>query len=222
MAIKCGRCRSYHESVADVRKCFNGEDVTGTQGQLPASKCLTAPQVSYANKLLAHFNAVYTGTTPIEQLGRATDGRKLLDGLVAAREAQAHGKPFRLPENVAQSAKPVVSKPDARELPKVPKGYYATPSATGNNDLDFWFVDVVEREGQWKGFRSVSRVIGGRSNVRVKGTTRRDALVAIEKAGYEAAGMRFAQELGRCYRCGKHLTDDLSRQLGIGPVCRAA
>jgi hypothetical protein len=48
------------------------------------------------------------------------------------------------------------------------------------------------------------------------------ALKAIEAAGYEAARMTFAQELGRCYNCGKTLTDDTSRELGIGPKCRAA
>ena len=34
------------------------------------------------------------------------------------------------------------------------------------------------------------------------------------------AGPRFGREIGRCYVCGRTLTDELSRQLGIGPVCR--
>jgi hypothetical protein len=34
------------------------------------------------------------------------------------------------------------------------------------------------------------------------------------------AGPRFGQEIGRCYVCGRTLTDETSRSLGIGPVCR--
>lgn len=36
----------------------------------------------------------------------------------------------------------------------------------------------------------------------------------------KAAGERFGQEIGICYVCGRTLTDETSRMLGIGPVCR--
>jgi hypothetical protein len=35
------------------------------------------------------------------------------------------------------------------------------------------------------------------------------------------AGPRFGREIGRCYVCGRTLTDELSRSLGIGPICRS-
>lgn len=35
------------------------------------------------------------------------------------------------------------------------------------------------------------------------------------------AGPRFGREIGRCYVCGRTLTDETSRSLGIGPVCRS-
>jgi len=34
------------------------------------------------------------------------------------------------------------------------------------------------------------------------------------------SGPRFGREIGRCYVCGRTLTDELSRSLGIGPICR--
>lgn len=34
------------------------------------------------------------------------------------------------------------------------------------------------------------------------------------------AGPRFGREIGKCYVCGRTLTDETSRSLGIGPVCR--
>lgn len=101
---------------------------------------------------------------------------------------------------------------------QVADGYYATVSRTGNNDLDFWAVSTV-KSGDWAGFRSVSRVIGGRSDERVRGGERKAALEAI--AADADAAKRYADELGACYRCNRHLTDETSRQLGIGPDCRS-
>lgn len=106
----------------------------------------------------------------------------------------------------------------AGPFPQVPQGYYATPSATGNNDLDFWFVKRPT-EGTWAGRTFVSRVIGGRADASVRGATARAALEAILKMGFEASGDRFADELGHCKRCNRHLTDELSRQRRMGPDC---
>jgi hypothetical protein len=118
----------------------------------------------------------------------------------------------------------------------VPAGYYATPSITGNNDLDFWKVDRPT-EGKWAGYTFVRRVIGGHSDQnlprdskkRVKTDNRRlarvtqvAALEAIVKFGIEKSHELFGTELKFCRECGIHLTDELSRELGIGPVCRAA
>lgn len=125
-------------------------------------------------------------------------------------------------------------------------GYYAVESISGNNDLDFFMVYTDDTDGDWKGFRGVKRVIGGRADVPVKGAGRRAALEAIMAANYEvgsrtvtledgstvtlpardetgpeAAALRYADEIGRCRVCNRHLTDETSRILGIGPVCAA-
>lgn len=41
----------------------------------------------------------------------------------------------------------------------------------------------------------------------------------IEDAGVEQAGVRYGLEIGRCYKCGRTLTDETSRAQGIGPDC---
>lgn len=46
-------------------------------------------------------------------------------------------------------------------------------------------------------------------------------LQAIRQAGPEQAMQRYGQELGSCGHCHRTLTDETSRALGIGPVCRA-
>lgn len=48
-----------------------------------------------------------------------------------------------------------------------------------------------------------------------------DILQAIVDADPAKAQVRFGQELGHCYHCNRALTDEVSRGLGIGPVCRS-
>ncbi|MFI6732095.1 DUF6011 domain-containing protein [Nonomuraea sp. NPDC050451] len=47
-----------------------------------------------------------------------------------------------------------------------------------------------------------------------------DAVVEVIAADPVAAGRRFAELTTRCCRCGRALTDDLSKTYGIGPDCR--
>ncbi len=65
----------------------------------------------------------------------------------------------------------------------VPGGYYATPSRTGNNDLDFWRVDKP-MEGRWVGYTFVKRVINGNADQSVRGAESLGALAAIVDALY--------------------------------------
>jgi hypothetical protein len=121
---------------------------------------------------------------------------------------------------------------DWAKFKQIPAGYYATPSLTGNNDLDFWKVE--KGKGRWDGYTFVKRVIGGHddadiprdSKKRVKTqrvgekVTQARALAAIVDFGVQKSHERFGVELKYCRECGIHLTDELSRDLGIGPVCR--
>ena len=46
-----------------------------------------------------------------------------------------------------------------------------------------------------------------------------DAVSAMTGDEWEYAQMQFAQNLSRCFRCGRTLTDDQSRANGIGSEC---
>ena len=37
----------------------------------------------------------------------------------------------------------------------------------------------------------------------------------------DGASRLYAEQLGRCFVCGLELTDTISREMGIGPVCRS-
>lgn len=102
----------------------------------------------------------------------------------------------------------------------VPAGYYAVESATGNNDLDFYRVDVPET-GKYVGRVFVKRIVGGHPEFNIHSSQTPAVLDRIMAAGVDAAATKYGTEIGRCYRCNRILTDDLSRSLGIGPHCRA-
>jgi len=111
----------------------------------------------------------------------------------------------------------------AGDLSQIPVGYYATPSRTGSNDVDFW---KVEREdsGKWAGFTFAKRVLGGGSSgqtrvTRIHMSEQRSALAAIAKHGVEESRMLYAATMKRCTDCNRELTDDLSRARGKGEWC---
>ena len=95
-------------------------------------------------------------------------------------------------------------------LPQVADGRYAVTKDDGT--LMFYsvkkgkfvtFVDVWASDARWP----------------IKNTDEKKRILAAIAADPDA-GPRFGREIGRCYVCGRTLTDETSRRLGIGPVCR--
>lgn len=102
----------------------------------------------------------------------------------------------------------------------IPAGFYATPSRTGSNDLDFWKVRVSEKSG----FRSVARVVGGGDArtprlIEIGKQEQRAALGAILRTGIREAQEEYADKEERCMKCGRQLTDDDSRARRMGDWC---
>jgi hypothetical protein len=138
----------------------------------------------------------------------------------AAEGTLAHKDASPLIEALLALPKTSTTATTGTSLPDVPAGHYATPSRTGNNDLDFWRVDRPT-DGRWAGKTFVKRVIGGHEDQRVSFGETRQALEAILAAGLEEASRAYGQAIGRCGRCNRHLTDETSRAYGIGPDCRS-
>ena len=112
----------------------------------------------------------------------------------------------------------VVDRPEPTDTPDVAEGHYAVPSATGNNDLDFYRVDRPT-EGRWAGRTFVKRIIGGHPDTPVRGAEARDALERIALDA-EAAALLYGQTIGRCSICNHRLTRKYSRMVtGYGPDC---
>ena len=101
--------------------------------------------------------------------------------------------------------------------------YFALPSHTGNNDLDFYA--LVQSHRKTGTVMVLRRVLGGRtlesSPVVRKSEAERvlNALRAMSTEESDEAMKRFADELGRCCLCGRTLTDEESRARGMGADC---
>lgn len=144
------------------------------------------------------------GSTKVETCGSLIDGTVVRIGTEVFCQAQ-----------IAKTPRATAGQP----LPEVPEGFYAVTSRTGNNDLDFFSVDRPS-EGRWAGYVFVKRVIGGHEDTPVRGAEARQALEAIASAGISESQALYGIEIGRCGVCNRHLTDEVSRSLGIGPTCR--
>jgi hypothetical protein len=102
----------------------------------------------------------------------------------------------------------------------IPAGRYAivTPDELGQVDeIRFYEVDRPER-GKWAGAVFVSQH-SGPDSWPVRGSAKASVLqsISLDPAG---ACALYGREIGSCGVCGLRLTNEESRRLGIGPVCR--
>jgi hypothetical protein len=100
---------------------------------------------------------------------------------------------------------------------EVPSGHYAIES-NGQNDLLFVRVDNIT-EGKWAGRTFVKMIVGGHPDAPIRGAAALSVLKRITEAGVEDARTLYGQQIGRCWMCNRTLTDEASRQAGIGPDC---
>lgn len=105
--------------------------------------------------------------------------------------------------------------PTQPPLPDVPEGRYAVEGVDGR--LRFLRVDKPS-DGPWAGWTFVA-VQASDEFHRLKGDQPAKAIAKILEAGPREASLRYGRELGKCGVCGRTLTDENSREAGIGPTC---
>jgi hypothetical protein len=115
-------------------------------------------------------------------------------------------------------AAPASSAP-AEAVPSVPAGRYAVLGEDGTTD----FYRVDHGKGKWAGVTFVSLLLGSPGGLQESRISRAVKAAVLEKIAKEpeAACARFGHALGICGVCGAPLTNEESREIGIGPVCRA-
>lgn len=106
--------------------------------------------------------------------------------------------------------------------PVVPNGHYALRTANLGgehvNSVNFYEVRMPFT-GKWAGFLFVDHVVS-EEHYPVKGRAKFDILRELER-DLEGALALYGQEEQRCGICHRNLTNDLSREIGIGPICRS-
>lgn len=99
-----------------------------------------------------------------------------------------------------------------------PDGHYAVTDSNGK--LQFFVLARFPRNA--RRFATVSPscklVLGGKPDTPIVGLFATE-LVTRALKNPAGAALRYAQELGRCSRCNRHLTDEASRARGLGPEC---
>lgn len=97
----------------------------------------------------------------------------------------------------------------------LPAGLYALPTAQG---IERYKVERPSR-GRWEGYVFVTRLRGnGSEGEPLKGAAGHRVREALERDPLSAAAL-YGQQTGVCGICNRTLTDDASRERGIGPVC---
>jgi len=99
----------------------------------------------------------------------------------------------------------------------VPAGRYAVENAEGK--LGFYRVSRPE-SGRWAG-KTFVNVQASDDEYPVRGAAAVGSILTKIAVDPAAAAQRYGQEIGRCSRCGRTLTDEISRAAGMGPDCRS-
>jgi len=100
----------------------------------------------------------------------------------------------------------------------------------GSSQLAFYRVDNIvtgKLTDRWNGWVFVNQVIGGSKRGEKRGSQRpgssyrgtHEPMMQAILQDPRASMARYGQEIGSCGMCGKVLTDELSRERGIGPIC---
>lgn len=161
---------------------------------------ITPKQESFLNSLLAE-RPMYRD---VENL--------FLDVVAKMTKADASAKIGEVLKVAKETAKAEAAAPTS----VVPEGYYAIDM---DGTVKFYRVDCPT-EGKWAGRTFVSVQASDDFHPIRNAANRNAILTAIEAQGVKEAAKRYGLLIGRCGCCNRTLTDETSRAIGIGPVCR--
>lgn len=175
----------------------------------------TRKMVSYLYRLMSERSAFAEGLEPYEQFMDKME--------TAVREQHPHAAYSTISAFIDDLKKITPDTVPARDTarvirpatPNVPAGRYAL---VNSNDHKTYFFKVDRpTEGRWAGYTFVKR-LSGDNELRIDRNESQQILAAISRDPLDAAA-RYGHETRSCGVCGRSLTDEDSRTLGIGPVC---
>jgi hypothetical protein len=186
---------------------------TTTTAPTTTVKVASEAAVSYCAALMVE-KAVSTGADAVvaaASINTWLDGRSAREVSDSITRLKAEGFTGR-----AAAAAPADAGQPSAEV--VPAGRYAVATEDGAvNELAFYKVDRPT-EGRWAGFVFVKLIVSD-DEQRLSKAASAAVLAKIAAVGAEAASAAYGLEIGECGVCSRTLTNDASRERGIGPVC---
>jgi hypothetical protein len=185
-------------------------DVSDVPEGLASSDAATPNQLKYINDLMADRVMSDEARAKAEGMLKAGIHRTLASEWITRLK--------QLPRASSQFARV------GESLPDVPDGRYAISHKEVTEGVLKFYKIKKPTEGKWAGFVFVDAGRGGShgdlSWTPIKNLAYKKQVLDIIAKDPKLAGERFGREVGACYKCGRSLTDETSRALGIGPDCR--
>lgn len=200
MSVRCGHCSGQHETVNEVRICSQGGIATMVEAPRPLRRP-TPAQVNYIKDLRTKL-----GLIPVPPEAAQPKDSDTASSMIDLLKEE-------LANRIAANPAPTSIAPTA--LPKVADGYYAVDT---DGKISFYHVNTPT-EGRWEGYTFVD-VQAGSDFIKLPSQRVRNAVIAKIAVDPKEASLRYGREIGRCGVCGRTLTNQDSRDAGIGPVCR--
>lgn len=127
---------------------------------------------------------------------------------------------------IIQALKPlpvIVGKDDTAKnnptIQDVPPGRYALQTGPDENDLSFYrVIERDDKEHTGRKYRIMVQIAGPNETMLKYGQAN-DIARKIIRAGLGDAAALYGHKVGRCAICHTRITNRVSRELGIGPVC---
>lgn len=108
-------------------------------------------------------------------------------------------------------------------LPGAPQGYvevaHGRYAVEFEGVLKFYRVNRPGEGTKWSGYTFLD-VQASDDYYPIRDNDKKGQILRLIAADPKAAAEKYGQELGACGICGRTLTDETSRAIGIGPVCR--
>ena len=117
-------------------------------------------------------------------------------------------------QRLRKSQSPTTASPVA----DVPAGRYALRNAPRFKNTITFFEVSRPTEGRWAG-RTFLSMLSSDERLPVKNPQKRATILGLIARDTLGAMQLFGRETEHCGMCGRRLTNDESRALGIGPVC---
>jgi len=96
----------------------------------------------------------------------------------------------------------------------IPTGRYAVQTGPDPEDISFYRV----KENRDKTSKYILQIAGPNEHW-LRGEAASQAIKKIHRAGVGNSAVLYGKKVGKCSQCNTRITNRLSRELGIGPVC---